>query len=56
MKAMTSILIAGVPGVVLEWCNGFLIHQLTGKQMFIWEQSFGIAGHLDDRKIRDCLD
>ena len=40
MKALKSILIIGVLGVILEWCNGFLIHHLTGENMFIWEQSY----------------
>ena len=39
MSAVASILLIGVLGFILEWCNGFLMFQLTGKHMFIWENS-----------------
>jgi len=39
MSVAASILIIGILGVVLEWCNGFLMHRLTGEPMFIWEHS-----------------
>lgn len=39
MNPIMRIFIIGVLGVILEWCNGFLIHQITGKPLFLWENS-----------------
>lgn len=39
LHTVKRIFIIGVMGLVLEYANGFLYHQVTGSYLFIWEQS-----------------